>query len=650
MKKILLIAFAFALCSVSYGQSVRTVLMEEFTQASCPPCEATTPLLNNIMNQNADKVVQIRYNTSWPGVDPMNADNPDEIQERVDYYGVTGVPNFNLDGATTQTVPTQGEIDNSQSVDAPILVSVEHTLADDLSSMDVTVRIVNEGATDYSGANDFLRVALVEELVAWPFLPGSTSIIDYEYVFKTFFTTPAGMELPDVAAGDTWEMTWEGLTFPSRIYNYNTLAVVAFVQDDTNAQTSANVINAAVSHPQELTGLFDYSVSAGNPGANDICDSAFSPVAFVRNPGTDPVPSTRVDLYIGDVLVDSEETGEIAGLDVVQIDFSTLDLPGGVNEITYVVEDYNLMNSTSTFNNGGAPLLLAKITRGGTAIGIDFEDEDLLVEPSTLLIESPVIRAFGSFRIVSALVMEALFGEFTDPLGGHGMSENSIIVPFWYWDPANATSGEGSMIAVEEIGLTADNSTFTFDYAYTSWQGSNDALAVQVSNDCGETYTTLWEESGSGLQTAPELSANDRFFSPASDEWASAQVDLSSYIGDDVVVRLLVTSDFGDMLYLDNIQTEAPSSIDELDQDESIALYPNPAVNQITLDMNINQVSDVNIRMVNILGETVLVDRMESVSGNSVTSIDVSNMVAGAYVVYMTVGDKEVVRRISVAN
>ena len=64
MKQILL-SFLFIISAASmYAQSVRTVLMEEFTQASCPPCEATTPVLNALMNANVDKVTQIRYQTS----------------------------------------------------------------------------------------------------------------------------------------------------------------------------------------------------------------------------------------------------------------------------------------------------------------------------------------------------------------------------------------------------------------------------------------------------------------------------------------------------------------------------------------------------------------------------------------------------------
>ena len=63
--------FVFGL--TTNAQTTRLVLAEEFTQASCPPCASQNPAFNNILNTNGTKVVAIKYQTSWPGVDPMNA-------------------------------------------------------------------------------------------------------------------------------------------------------------------------------------------------------------------------------------------------------------------------------------------------------------------------------------------------------------------------------------------------------------------------------------------------------------------------------------------------------------------------------------------------------------------------------------------------
>src|SRR5687768_14774096 len=100
MKKITLTmvaaaAFAFG----ANAQCAKFVLLEEFTQASCGPCASQNPgFKTTILDPNPDKVRLVAYHTSWPGTDPMNAYNPTDVQTRVTYYTVTGVPNVRMMG------------------------------------------------------------------------------------------------------------------------------------------------------------------------------------------------------------------------------------------------------------------------------------------------------------------------------------------------------------------------------------------------------------------------------------------------------------------------------------------------------------------------------------------------------------------------
>src|SRR5688572_17217653 len=98
MKKIYRI-FALTLgeCT-AVAQSQHMELMEKFTQASCGPCAAANPSYNALLNNNTSKVVSIKYQTNWPGVDPMNAQYPSAINARVNYYGLNSVPYAVMDG------------------------------------------------------------------------------------------------------------------------------------------------------------------------------------------------------------------------------------------------------------------------------------------------------------------------------------------------------------------------------------------------------------------------------------------------------------------------------------------------------------------------------------------------------------------------
>src|SRR4051794_7381056 len=100
MKKLFTLSslFVLFLSYNSIAQSVGLVLAEEFTQASCPPCASQNPAFNTLLNANPTKVCQIKYQTSWPGVDPMNDQTDSWVAPRVAYYGVTGVPTATMDG------------------------------------------------------------------------------------------------------------------------------------------------------------------------------------------------------------------------------------------------------------------------------------------------------------------------------------------------------------------------------------------------------------------------------------------------------------------------------------------------------------------------------------------------------------------------
>ena len=59
----------------SKAQSQRLVLIEEFTNASCPPCAAQNPAFNILLSNNTVKAISIKYQTNWPGVELRKAGN-----------------------------------------------------------------------------------------------------------------------------------------------------------------------------------------------------------------------------------------------------------------------------------------------------------------------------------------------------------------------------------------------------------------------------------------------------------------------------------------------------------------------------------------------------------------------------------------------
>ena len=85
---------------LTFGQAPRTVLVEEFTQASCGPCAVQNPGFEAVLNANTSNVVSIMVHSWWPGFDPMYNDNTVDADARIYYYAVqnVGVPYATVDG------------------------------------------------------------------------------------------------------------------------------------------------------------------------------------------------------------------------------------------------------------------------------------------------------------------------------------------------------------------------------------------------------------------------------------------------------------------------------------------------------------------------------------------------------------------------
>jgi hypothetical protein len=78
----------------------KTVMIEEFTQASCDPCAAAAPNVDSVYNNNRGHSLLVRYHVNWPGRDCMDTVTLSPfVSDMVSFYGVTGVPDAQMDGA-----------------------------------------------------------------------------------------------------------------------------------------------------------------------------------------------------------------------------------------------------------------------------------------------------------------------------------------------------------------------------------------------------------------------------------------------------------------------------------------------------------------------------------------------------------------------
>ncbi len=301
MKKIFTLLFAFFVtASLLTAQSNRVVMVEEGTQASCPPCASQNPAFDALLDANADKVVVLKYQTSWPGFDQMNLDNPTEVQDRVDYYSFEGVPSGYVNGvavaddcnayAGAPICLAQGEIDAAYSETSAFDMAIE-AYTDETNTI-LTIMGSVTATADVSG-DLRLRVALTEKTIYAYDVPGGTNgETSFHHVLKKFIGGSMGFDLEDNwTAGQTYEIneTLDLSTLP--IYNIEELEVVAFVQDDNTKAIHQAVKDAAV----DIT--VDFDVNSTVVEVTNIpfkfCSGtqSFAPMIRLKNSGNDDLTS-----------------------------------------------------------------------------------------------------------------------------------------------------------------------------------------------------------------------------------------------------------------------------------------------------------------------------------------------------------------------
>ncbi len=300
MKKLFTLVAVMAFVLSAMAQTPKMVFIEEGTQASCPPCATMNPAFDALLEANDDNVVVLKYQTSWPGFDQMNLDNPTEVADRVSYYGFNGVPTGFANGAlwandcgAWEGAPAcydQAELDADAALMSPLGMTISGELVDGILTITGSVDASMAAAGDLK-----LRIALTEQHITSASAPGGTNgETDYYNVMKKFIGGTAGFDLADMAAGESYTINETFDISSLTIYDYSALGLVAFVQDDATKE----VIQAAKDNTVDIILNFENNAASGEvsglPEASCSSEASVSPVITIQNTGNTPLTSLDI--------------------------------------------------------------------------------------------------------------------------------------------------------------------------------------------------------------------------------------------------------------------------------------------------------------------------------------------------------------------
>ena len=241
----------------------RTVLLEEGTNWSCPPCAALNPSLEAWLQTKGDSVIQIAYHPNWPGNnDPMYLNDVKNNQGRVvNYYGIGGVPQVEIDGgaASSSVISFEQAYQSRLAKLSPVSLSVTRSQVGTSVTINVTVTAVGD-VSAYS--NLVLRVAAVERFVD---TTGPNGEKRYMNPMRAMMPDLNGTSL-NLKAGAPQKFTFSYDIADS--YRPEKMYEVAFVQNDDNSkevlQAASTLESFGVSAKQPEKPIQVLSSSTGN--------------------------------------------------------------------------------------------------------------------------------------------------------------------------------------------------------------------------------------------------------------------------------------------------------------------------------------------------------------------------------------------------
>jgi len=347
MKKLL----SFLTLSLIFGlgvinaQNQRMVVIECFTSATCGPCASINPSLDNLMENNADISLYVKYHVNWPSDnDPMNHHNPGEVASKVSYYGINSVPMSAVDG---QWVNYSGSLNqNILNQYAAVTSPLEMRMTHYLNNTNDTIFVVVMGkATEAVNSNNLrLNVSVIEKLMQYATAPGTNGEKNFHNVMKKMLPGASGQAVPALNAGDyfVFKFSWA----LANVMDINQLSAVAWLQDGSTKE-----IFQGCKSNGTLTPFYakNCKISDLQHMPNFVCSDNAAPFIVVDNFGSETITSLTLKVMVNEQEVKTInwsgniQTGKSAKIQLEEIDFETVadnNLEVEVVEINGGSDDY----------------------------------------------------------------------------------------------------------------------------------------------------------------------------------------------------------------------------------------------------------------------------------------------------------------------
>lgn len=237
--------------------------------------------------------------------------------------------------------------------------------------------------------------------------------------------------------------------------------------------------------------------------------------------------------------------------------------------------------------------------------------------------------------------------------GTWGLSTTKFVSP-----PTSITDSPSGLYASnanKSITLTNQVNLSNVIYAHLQYytrfeiEKNSDKAQILISTNNGSSYTPLCAK----YETSPaSFGGTAPVYDGFQDGWVKEDIDVSSYIGQNIILRFIFTSNFSvnkDGFYFDDLLIRTlPSNSVGIKQttifDDNIVLSPNPSNGQFNLYNP--DLKKLDVTVVNTLGQIVF----KTTTANQQSIVNIEQFNNGIYFVKLKLDNQELIKKVVLAK
>lgn len=448
------------------------------------------------------------------------------------------------------------------------------------------------------------QVCPTEAVFEWAVYPGAESydlyILGEKYMEVAGNSTTNSITVPITNATD--EM-WYSIVAKNDTNGWKTKRNIA-------SEHPGGLLNCSLNNDIELTTINntpdDFSGACG--GGSDTIVSV-----DITNTGIDPQSNFMVSYQLsGGAVVDETYTATINSGEQVTYEFTTpvsITSNGNYTLTTYVT----LAGDQNSANDEKVLDFYAQTEATATPYEENFEVNSL--PPVGWFVNNPDNSI--TWELIENIA--SIDGELT----------RAAFMDNYSYDAA----GEEDDIITEYFDLsTLSSPVLEFALAKAQYSATLfDGLRIEISTDCGETFTTIYDKTDLELSTLPDYDTTEDWTPQIPSHWRLESIDLSAFDDEVVFFKFININGYGNSTYIDNIVVSDILSTPTFDSSQ-ISMYPNPTSESISISFGNLDYSQVGVTISNSLGQVVSEISSNS-NTNSTLNLQVANLSNGIYFV-----------------